>query len=1230
MIELYINDYKVDLVDDIVIDFSYETVDPNKLASIKNSFTKSITLPGTPNNNDVFGHLYRMDRHVTTKKEAVIFDPHKKNSYKLYRNGVLVNTGYCVLNNIVQQSPATFNYKITLYGQIGNFFYSLSYNEDGTPKTLRDLYWKWYPKTELYGYGEPMTLDEENKATLMVCSPDIVTQAYHKLDPLYNSDAGFTYIDKEVVFVPCYMGLYNDFDSKHMLVNTANSSISQHYLPDDKLAKFNAAFPRDLTADDKNYTALSSTLETTTHDRYGLVEFSRDLEPYEAGDLRVNELPVAIRLDKMLNVIFNPDNNGGYEVEMPEFEGNDNPLRYAWVLLGNVKQEQEEIKGVDISIDEELVTNDVNYTHIVPYGQSHYNILDNEPQKTKTFIINEGVAWTTDDQYKFRQSLKINVRASCRSWSGMDSDIYTSTNYYKDGSLSKSTSTCVGIVTVVKGYTTPNTSYVAKAQLDLFYFKSPNSELNDRLGFLGVGNTSGRSDKYIKEQIAGLYQYFTTGNPTIKVTDVVIHELDTNYDTLDNYFVKFKEFNDFIDVVIPEGVPSIEIKQFQSVCWLTAEKYGNTPMMTVGMYGESGNDPASYGTFIQNFTRNGIFASYDEGSDNKGYWDMYNDGVTTVYFDIDASSNELLYGSKTQGYNIMNLTKNLLFSDTASPFKYLTDFTKLYNLKYICDDIDKKIKIVTNNYYYYDNVIDINDKVDLGREIDTKPVIVDYKTLDINLETPESYPVRLFNRTTKEKFNSYIKNTNIDYNLSSKNLFDGNIYNNIIEWQQHSVYYNINPQMPRAYNVPYISWNLWDESELVNNELKAHNFVTTGVSSEIANSYEGEDFIPKLALFDNSNAGIEAYPSLIYLNGFVKNYDYTKYQASNVPYTLSPYNIVTGKYAGGNDAQEHDNENFSIYYYYVTKDMVESNLFSYSYDYGETILGRRLYWCDDTEKVLGGEPQAKAGESGADIPIVIPGTQTSALHKNTRIIKMNVYTPRVLNFNLKKDSTESFAIAPRIMFSTDTISQLRFNNKRCYIYDFNYQDTFNGHGTFTDKRKSVASSFVLPYFSKNLYIMKNTETGEYEQLNTIVSSFNINYQDGIDTSMYSLTNTTFIRKPDVILSKIMDDITKIEYDSEFMIDSIPEDNESTRIYDKYWRHYLDNLYALNNRQVTCYVDLSQFNDPVQIMRQVYTWQGQKWIITKLHNYRIANVLNDKFTKVTMIKVVHDEWITDNQ
>ena len=100
MIDLLINDLPVDLSDEgISILFQRQRTDYTNPTIVRNSFTKTIKLPGTKTNNSIFSNLWKLDRYVNINGGD--FVPSKREPFVLLKDGNLVEQGYVKLNNIV-------------------------------------------------------------------------------------------------------------------------------------------------------------------------------------------------------------------------------------------------------------------------------------------------------------------------------------------------------------------------------------------------------------------------------------------------------------------------------------------------------------------------------------------------------------------------------------------------------------------------------------------------------------------------------------------------------------------------------------------------------------------------------------------------------------------------------------------------------------------------------------------------------------------------------------------------------------------------------------------------------------------------------------------------------------------------------------------------------------------------------------------------------------------------
>ena len=152
-ISLYIADQLVDLDDQSFILFNYTREDLSNPTIVRNSFSQQITLKGTPANNKIFGGSFRTDRVVGISggDSGVDYNASQKTPFTIYDEmGEILESGYVKLDS-VSKTGGDIQYKVTLYGGLGSFFYALSYDENGNKRTLADLVYRDTdnPDTEL-------------------------------------------------------------------------------------------------------------------------------------------------------------------------------------------------------------------------------------------------------------------------------------------------------------------------------------------------------------------------------------------------------------------------------------------------------------------------------------------------------------------------------------------------------------------------------------------------------------------------------------------------------------------------------------------------------------------------------------------------------------------------------------------------------------------------------------------------------------------------------------------------------------------------------------------------------------------------------------------------------------------------------------------------------------------------------------------------------------------------
>ena len=297
-VSLYIADRLVDLDDQSFILFNYTMEDLSNPTIVRNSFSQQVTLKGTPNNNRIFGDIFRLDRETQygDSYTGAFFDVTRKTPFAIYNEmSEIVESGYLKLDE-VSRNGRMVEYKVTLYGGLGSFFYGLSYKEDGTPMTLADMRFKMVNGgfTRVAGhFGQVGGYSMLQDCWSYLADPDN-----------YNPDDYDCWWANIINFAPCYNGLPDKFSADKALVTSA----SYANMPP-MTAKGGA----------------SSNL---------MVMANKHTE-WEMKDLRWYLQRPVFRVKALLDAVCDIENNGGYSVILDSaFFNEDNDLYWnGWITL---------------------------------------------------------------------------------------------------------------------------------------------------------------------------------------------------------------------------------------------------------------------------------------------------------------------------------------------------------------------------------------------------------------------------------------------------------------------------------------------------------------------------------------------------------------------------------------------------------------------------------------------------------------------------------------------------------------------------------------------------------------------------------------------------------------------------------------------------------------------------------------------------------------------------------
>ncbi len=333
-ISLYLNGQLAELGENPDIQFNYAVTDHTNPTVIKNSYSKTVSLLGTPINERIFSQLSKLDRTQHFGRTDY-WNPSQRVSFSILNNGTLVEEGYAKIDNIIKTGNRT-TYQLTLYGGLSQFFFNLSYASDGSKLKLSDL-------SYLGGTDDELNFRINRQS---------VSDAWDRLST-GNGDRKWDVVN----FAVAYEGLPDDFDSDRVLINTngLDCELRQAYgnqVHDGTLAE-------TIESDGTIYKIKGG---------YADGNLMRECTSFEARDLRSYLQRPVFNMRKMVEACCNPVNNGGYKVELDNhFFNDENPYwNRAWATLPRITdlKKEENIQTLDYSITGKVVTDfyDVRWT----------------------------------------------------------------------------------------------------------------------------------------------------------------------------------------------------------------------------------------------------------------------------------------------------------------------------------------------------------------------------------------------------------------------------------------------------------------------------------------------------------------------------------------------------------------------------------------------------------------------------------------------------------------------------------------------------------------------------------------------------------------------------------------------------------------------------------------------------------------------------------------------------
>lgn len=334
--DLYINGRLCDLSEQSLIVLTYTMEQLTNPTAVKNTYSHEVELPQTANNDAIFSHFYRNDYRIGIAN----FSPLERVPFVIFSEvGEKAEEGYIKLQEIKVDNTA-HTYKVTLYGGLGSFFYSMAYDEGGEVLSLADL--RYMPNTT-----------ESNSEALLDLRIDRLTisRAWERIAGNSGTDDYRAQYDV-INFAPTYQGTpEGEFDKSKALF--VGRSVTGADNPDNEVYGITAP-----QGSNKYYKRLNQDSSDSGY-RFAMVDLGADHTEWEMKDLRTYLQRPMLSVRKFFEAVQRRATELGYALNLDSTFFNENNAYYAqaWMTLPSLQSLTQPSRTIDAQISGEVVIN---------------------------------------------------------------------------------------------------------------------------------------------------------------------------------------------------------------------------------------------------------------------------------------------------------------------------------------------------------------------------------------------------------------------------------------------------------------------------------------------------------------------------------------------------------------------------------------------------------------------------------------------------------------------------------------------------------------------------------------------------------------------------------------------------------------------------------------------------------------------------------------------------------
>lgn len=809
-IRLFINGKEIEFSSNPLILLNYKQSELSCPTVVRNSFTKQVTIQGTNRNNDIFGHIWNLERVQDDN-----FNPIRKTDFQLFVNDDLYQKGYCKLDKVTRTTNS-IEYSLTLYGNLGSFFYNLTYDQDdlsNAKKTLASL--KYTTEWELEEPQLEFTIDK-----------DTVNDAWEALTGTGSEIPDDKW--KVINFIPCLNGIPSDFSANKVLINYNGIDTGS-----------SSGFYRQKVVDGVTYKTVINGVEHTNG--YAMAETSQDLQEWQTRDLRSYNQRPCISMRRIIDACCQPENNGGYKVELdPHFFHNENPYyEDAWVTLGMLK----DLEGVQGGETYDITGATISSQSSQQYGNKMYPVNFTAP----TLSTLNNVTMNVSVRFRPTQSQANTNLYPYHTYYSKASTILGST-YVRD--LEENQGIIIQLFAFGAGGEVVGQSKAYLLGGNKTWYKKSNEAMWSQFwtGNKGLMPDYGVEPEY--EYIEGYFQKADLAGNEYAFCDKNGVRMDINF--------SFNAPNDFVSLIMKVEQPHGEyIKYAFTGSFASRVPNDSSPVLyTSKHYSTTGNHYE-----YEARTQDSVAGQY---------------GFVVTSMDATATDYEGFFsGTKISKERLLTTDKTP--ADYLLSYCKMFGLYFYHDSTEEADDPERYpsgvVHIMDRDTFYTEEVVDLSKLIDWNKKVEIVPAMADAKWYKFDVEHVESELDTGYKQQFGKDYGAQLVNTNYNFDSNTTNLYDGNAFKTGIMALEKDKYYKRTSTGLPVYQYNGLTYTLYHR-ENTTDEFSTTDIdfpITTTMHMESVNpDYEFYDAFPKLQLHGEGNDAVDGEGILVFLKYHVQ------------------------------------------------------------------------------------------------------------------------------------------------------------------------------------------------------------------------------------------------------------------------------------------------------------------------------------------------------------------------